>query len=881
MDDYPMYGLLVGFSLWGTLWRLLFPPGFWPTFTCRVGPTRGGTSTNPYTKEEEEKMAAILQEKKEKKEAKKKALKEEQAAKLTKIEEEMAKEKERIQKEGEEKLKEYSGSRDEEMEKRISANLSLGEEEEVAMYISKDDQEAAMRAWEAEKDVVKRQALEDEKRMEWKLAAMREKKRRVDAAAEAAEELEEAKNIEEQLAAQTELPTQMRVIARNVARLARIQAEQYDFSRSQHIAVRSIKFGFRRAPKEEEARPPRREPVKVKFPNSYSGKREENFDNWEANVKTYLHLQQVSPDQQVLIAIHALRDEAANFARSLVRAANCSDDPVAYSSFTSLTEFLKLLRERFADVAHSVKASDRLQTIHARKWKSARALKSTMDELVAVPDHGVTDTQLVGLFYRAIPEALRGHFFAKSEDPATTYHSLSREVVAFEAKSASVSTFWHMDLDKGKQWKSRTISGQVKTKDNLVLTLDEGSVDEIPYDQIEWGLEEEDSGVGQGRSYATVAAGGRPQGGRGQGQGGRASGSRFQGDQRVGGRGGNRQAGGKGQGPPQNQEYVEGVQAYFRLKKDGKVEKVLHSLTLLVEDSLPFDIVLGMDWGDAAGATLHLKEHECRLPSSSREAKTARLFHLSGIENSLAHYCLSAPAFARLVKKEKLEEQVFVAYIRPVTEPKEEKPVDPTIAKLLEEFKDLTKPPTGTVPRPIQHRIEIEPGSRTPKGAVYRMSPRELEELQKQLGELLKKGWIRPSSSPFGAPVLYECCRRSWRTVEERDEGGDNYSLGWSTLLHLGKLVSRGTLQQRGEERQRSVARSDGEHDKWWGYAAEIPRRRRDTFILRGEAAVFKARLRHFVLKSDAAVFTARSATIGVSGGSSVTWWRLTTCDGE
>ncbi|GBG60207.1 hypothetical protein CBR_g3451 [Chara braunii] len=343
-----------------------------------------------------------------------------------------------------------------------------------------------------------------------------------------------------------------------------VQADQYDFSRSQNIAVRSIRLGFRdfarelvgavgaevghrldktepfctgaiegvkaAAPKEKEARPPRREPVKVKFPDSYSGKREENFDNWEANVKTYVHLQQVSPDQQVQIAIHTLRDEAASFARSLVRAANCSDDPVAYSSFTSLTEFLKLLRERFADVARSVKASDKLQTIHSRKWKSVRALKGTMDELVAVPDHGVTEGQLVNLFYRAMPEAFRGQFFAKSEDPATTYDSLSREMVAFEAKSVSLSTFWHKDLDKGKQLKGRTISGQVKTKDNLVLTLDEGSVDEIPYDQIESGLEEADSGVGQGRSYAAVAAGGRPQGGRGQGQGGQASGSRFQGD---------------------------------------------------------------------------------------------------------------------------------------------------------------------------------------------------------------------------------------------------------------------------------------------------------------------------------------------------------------
>ncbi|GBG69197.1 hypothetical protein CBR_g3896 [Chara braunii] len=415
------------------------------------------------------------------------------------------------------------------MEKRISewvANLSLGEEEEVAMYIPKDEQEAVMKKWEAEEDVLTRQAMEDEQRMAWKLAMMREKKRRVEAANAAIQELEEVQKLRPQLTPQVDLERKVEIITQSVERLAKVQEKHYEFSRSQEISVRSMRTGLRdfacelagavgsevAVPKEEEARP-RREPVKVKFPDSYSGKRDENFDNWEANVRTYVHLQQVSPDQQVVIVIHALKDEVASFARSLVRAANNSDDPVVYSTFTSLVEFLKLLRKRFADVARSVKASDRLETVHSRQWKSARALKGTMDELVAVPDHKVTETQLVNLFYRAMPEALRGHFFAKSQDPAMTYDALSREVVAFEAKSASISTFWHKDLDKGKKWKGRTISGQVKTKDSLVLTLDEGSVDEIPYDQIEWGLEKEDIGVGQGRSYAVVAAGGRPQGG--------------------------------------------------------------------------------------------------------------------------------------------------------------------------------------------------------------------------------------------------------------------------------------------------------------------------------------------------------------------------------
>lgn len=40
--------------------------------------------------------------------------------------------------------------------------------------------------------------------------------------------------------------------------------------------------------------------------------------------------------------------------------------------------------------------------------------------------------------------------------------------------------------------------------------------------------------------------------------------------------------------------------------------------------------------------------------------------------------------------------------------------------------------------------------------APYRMAPPELEELRKQLKELLDAGFIRPSKTPFGAPVLFQ-----------------------------------------------------------------------------------------------------------------------------
>ncbi|XP_057250746.1 uncharacterized protein LOC104908979 [Beta vulgaris subsp. vulgaris] len=55
----------------------------------------------------------------------------------------------------------------------------------------------------------------------------------------------------------------------------------------------------------------------------------------------------------------------------------------------------------------------------------------------------------------------------------------------------------------------------------------------------------------------------------------------------------------------------------------------------------------------------------------------------------------------------------------------------------------------------IDFSIDLVPGSAPISKAPYRMAPAELQELKKQLDELLEKGYIRPSVSPWGAPVLF------------------------------------------------------------------------------------------------------------------------------
>ena len=55
----------------------------------------------------------------------------------------------------------------------------------------------------------------------------------------------------------------------------------------------------------------------------------------------------------------------------------------------------------------------------------------------------------------------------------------------------------------------------------------------------------------------------------------------------------------------------------------------------------------------------------------------------------------------------------------------------------------------------IDLAIELQPGKEPPYRPIYPLSPRELETLKEQLEENLKKGFIRESKSPAGAPILF------------------------------------------------------------------------------------------------------------------------------
>ena len=56
--------------------------------------------------------------------------------------------------------------------------------------------------------------------------------------------------------------------------------------------------------------------------------------------------------------------------------------------------------------------------------------------------------------------------------------------------------------------------------------------------------------------------------------------------------------------------------------------------------------------------------------------------------------------------------------------------------------------------RNVEFFIELEPSTAPISQCPYRMAPKELAEIKMHLEDLLEKGFIRPSSSPWGCPTI-------------------------------------------------------------------------------------------------------------------------------
>jgi hypothetical protein len=136
------------------------------------------------------------------------------------------------------------------------------------------------------------------------------------------------------------------------------------------------------------------------------------------------------------------------------------------------------------------------------------------------------------------------------------------------------------------------------------------------------------------------------------------------------------------------------------------------------------DAILGMNWLKVYGVVLDLKRRvvELRLPAS---------------EDRMSLLIPSDPTSP-------VATNVEVSF-------------DLTSILVVREFLDVFLDDLPGLPsdRDVEFTIELESSTAPISRCPYRMAPKELAEMKKQLEELMNKGFIRPSSSPWGCPAIF------------------------------------------------------------------------------------------------------------------------------
>ncbi|KAL0549090.1 hypothetical protein IC582_013570 [Cucumis melo] len=181
--------------------------------------------------------------------------------------------------------------------------------------------------------------------------------------------------------------------------------------------------------------------------------------------------------------------------------------------------------------------------------------------------------------------------------------------------------------------------------------------------------------------------------------------------------------------------------------KSCQIELAGHviEVTLIVLDMLDFDVILGMDWLAANHASIDCSRKEVTFNPPSMAS-----FKFKGGGSK------SLPQVISAIRASKLLSQGTWGILASVVDTREAD-VSLSSEPVVRDYPDVFPEELPGLPphREVEFAIELEPGTVPISRAPYRMAPAELKELKVQLQELLDKGFIRPSVSPWGAPVLF------------------------------------------------------------------------------------------------------------------------------
>ncbi|GJV60697.1 putative reverse transcriptase domain-containing protein [Tanacetum coccineum] len=216
----------------------------------------------------------------------------------------------------------------------------------------------------------------------------------------------------------------------------------------------------------------------------------------------------------------------------------------------------------------------------------------------------------------------------------------------------------------------------------------------------------------------------------------------------------------------QTLQRTENASLRARIKTTEAIEKITHkplrevSFTKSSVQHRPdarrtwkFDVIIGMDWLSMYHAIIAYAEKIVHIPWGSETL----IVHGDG-SNQGNETRLNIISCTKTQKYFLKGHHVFLAHV--TTKETEDKSGEKRLedVPIVRDFPEVfPEELLGLLPtRQVEFQIDLMPDAAPIARAPYQLAPSEMKELSEQLQELSDKGFIRPSSSPLGAPVLID-----------------------------------------------------------------------------------------------------------------------------
>ncbi|GBG60330.1 hypothetical protein CBR_g4286 [Chara braunii] len=215
----------------------------------------------------------------------------------------------------------------------------------------------------------------------------------------------------------------------------------------------------------------------MKPPLAFSGERKDKeLNTWLRTVPVWVKAKRTLPEDEVVTTASYLEGKAAKWLDGVVVKAGYGRRMADWAKTLTLDQFMEMVEARWHNPQEAQRATDAINKLDQRKFKSVRELTTTVESLVLVPGINYSDQFLLTTFVRCLPENMRNLLASEARVEYHSFETLSRKALDLEATLGNAQPTSGNDSKKKKshqEWKKKGAKLMMDESDGTQTEIDE------------------------------------------------------------------------------------------------------------------------------------------------------------------------------------------------------------------------------------------------------------------------------------------------------------------------------------------------------------------------------------------------------------------------